>query len=272
VRIVLEGVSPSGSLRNPQAGLCITTVDRGSMGGGCSPLARLFDKSPLSVGMSGSGPSQYTLVTGVADDDVARIAAYLGDGAVSPVALRDNAFIVRVARGAFPLRIVAYDADGKVIAVNDFASDGMTSTAPASARGSVRTLRRVTGERGGTATLRAGKPVGGVRCWSVDFDGGASEGGCTHWPVEEGPLKLLNGERSSGDLFLVGEVPPTVATVRIRFEDGAVQSIDTSDGFAVAAIPAVHLRGTRSVLELDAYGSSGKELAKRGLEVRQPGG
>ena len=39
------------------------------------------------------------------------------------------------------------------------------------------------------------------------FNSGASQGGCNRWPVNEAPLKLLNTQWSSGDLFLVGQVP-----------------------------------------------------------------
>ena len=94
-----------------------STIGNNSIGGGCSPLDRLFTHGPLKIGISGSGPSEYSLVSGTASDDVARITVYLGTGEVIPVALKDNVFVARVARAAYPLRIVAYDRTGRVISV-----------------------------------------------------------------------------------------------------------------------------------------------------------
>jgi hypothetical protein len=266
-RMIVMGIS-SKSMDDADAGVCINVAERDTIGGGCSPLAKLFGRSPLSIGMGGNGSSQYSLVSGAASDDVARITAYLGPGDVVPVALRDNVFLVRVARGAFPLRIVAYDADGKVISVNDFASDGMTSPAPPEARKSIRTIKRLVGEHGGTATLRAGTPAGGYRCWNVDFANGAGQGGCTPWPDREPPLLLLNAQTSGGDMFLLGQVPENVAKVTVRFADGKSVSIDTSIGFALAELPSAELSGEATLLELRAYDKRGNEIAKRGLKAR----
>jgi hypothetical protein len=268
VRMIVIGVSSGNSMGDANAGVCIDVAERDAVSGGCSPLAKLFGRSPLSIGMGGNGSSQYSLVSGAASDDVARITAYLGSGDVVPVALRDNVFLVRVARGAFPLRIVAYDADGKVISVNDFASDGMTSPAPPEARKSIRTIKRLVGEHGGTATLRAGTPAGGYRCWNVDFMNGAGQGGCTPWPDREPPLLLLNAQTSGGDMFLLGQVPEHVAKVTVRFADGTSVSIDTSIGFALAELPSAELSGQATFVELRAYDRNGNEIAKRGLKVR----
>jgi hypothetical protein len=209
------------------------------------------------------------VLSGAASDDVARIAAYLGNGDVVAVALRDNVFIARIARGAYPLRVVAYDAHGLVVEVQDFASDGMTSPAPAAARTSIRTRLRVTGDHGATGTLRAGDPAGGYRCWSIAFQSGAGEGGCTPWPVKDPPLLLLAAQRSRDDFFLAGQVPESVAKVEVHVSDGLRKAVDTSDGFALMPIPATETVGDSFFIELRAYDQNGKELAKRGLEVKR---
>ena len=269
-RIVLVGLSPGSSMNDRGAGVCIETIGNNSIGGGCSPLAQVFTHSPLQIGISGSGPSEYSLITGIASDDVARISAYLGSGTVVPVTLRDNAFVARIARAAYPLRIVAYDSAGKVISVHNFPNDGMTSPAPKAAQTSIHTIATVTGNHGGTATLRAGTPTGGYQCWSIDFSDGASQGGCTQSPTHDHPLRLLSVQPSSGDLFLIGQVPGNVAKVEIRFPNGTTKTIGTSNGFALAALPTKPSQRKTTVLELHAYNHAGTQLAKRGLRVELP--
>jgi hypothetical protein len=106
-------------------------------------------------------------------DDVSRITLYLADGSTVPVPFADNLFYVRTARASFPARVVAYDSAGRVIAVETFASDGMTSNAPPGAAKGMRPVLRVTGPHGSVGVLRLAPPAGKVRCWSVDFSGGA---------------------------------------------------------------------------------------------------
>jgi hypothetical protein len=265
--MIVAGVSPTESMRDPEAGVCFGQLEGAGMGSTCMRLSGAFRIRPLWLSLGGSGMSQYSVLAGAASDDVARIAAYLGNGDVLPVALRDNVFVARIARAAYPLRVVAYDATGLVVEVQDFPSDGMTSPAPKAARTSMRTRLVVTGDRGATATLRAGDPAGGYRCWSIALEGGAEEGGCTPWPIKGPPLLLLGAQRSGGDFFLAGEVPPSVVKVEARFADGVTKTLDTSDGFALAPIPAAETAGDSFLVELHAYDSAGREIAKRGLKT-----
>jgi hypothetical protein len=271
-RIILVGLSPNNSMRNSNAGICVYNSGGNSIGGGCEALNRLFTNGPLNLAISGGGPGQYSLVTGTASDDVARITAYLGTGDVIPVALRDNVFLARIARADYPLRIVAYDRSGKVVSISNFANDGMTSPAPAAARTSVRTIDRVKGEHGGSATLRAGTPAGGYRCWTITLNSGAQQGGCNAWPIHEAPLELLNTQWSSGDLFLLGQTPSDITKVTIIFRDNSSQSLNTTDGFALAALPANETVGKTILLELEAFNAAGRQLAIREIKIRHPPG
>jgi hypothetical protein len=256
-------------MQDPEAGICFGIVQGTGIGSTCVPLSRAFAHDPLWLTIGGSGMSQFSVLAGAASDDVARIAAYLGNGEVVPVALRDNVFLARIGRGAYPLRIVAYDDRGLVIEVKDFASDGMTSPAPAAARTSIRTRLHIRGDLGATAMLRAGDAAGGYRCWSISFENGAQEGGCTPWPIKDPPLLLLNAQHSGGDYFLAGQVPASVAKVQVRFSDGVSKIIDPTDGFALMAIPAAEAVGDSFFVELRAYDRNGVEIAKRGLKVRR---
>ena len=130
IRIVIAGVSPTGGMSDPQAGICFGVIQGTGVGSTCRRLSQAFVRGPLWLTIGGSGMSQYSVLSGIASDDVARIAAYLGNGDVVPVALRDNTFVARIGRASFPLRVVAFDGDGRVVEVQDFASDGMTSPAP----------------------------------------------------------------------------------------------------------------------------------------------
>jgi hypothetical protein len=268
VRMIVVGVSPSGSMQDAEAGVCFGELQGNGIGSTCMRLSSAFVRDPLWLTLGGSGMSQYSVLAGAASDDVARIAAYLGNGDVVPVSLRDNVFVARVARGAFPMRLVGYDATGLVVAVHDFASDGLTSPAPSLARKSVRTRLRVIGDHGATAMLRAGDVVGGYRCWSISFESGAEEGGCTPWPIKDPPLLLLNAERSGSDVFIAGQLPEAVAQVRVRFPDGVDKVVDPTDGFALTAIPAAEAAASPLFVELRAYDQAGHEIAKRGLKVR----
>jgi hypothetical protein len=261
VRMIVAGVSPSGAMSDPQAGICIGELAGMGVGSTCMQLSQAFAHGPLWLTIGGSGMSQYSVLAGLASDDVSRISAYLGNGQVVPVALAHNAFVARIARAQFPLRVVAYDASGLVIGVKDFASDGMTSPAPKRARDSVRETGHVTGPHGGAATLREGTPAGGYRCWSIDLDEGQSEGGCTPWPSHDG-LKTIGVLRSHGDAFLAGEVGAGIASVAVTYPDGTTRRFDGSDGLLLAA-----LSDERGVFRLHGYDTAGKEVASAGLDV-----
>jgi hypothetical protein len=98
--------------------ICVGLVSRGGFGSGCRETSWLFANGPLDLswGFSGGG-QQLWIVSGVASDDVARIEVFLGDGKHWRAPLRDNATVFRVQRAKFPVRVVGYDAAGRVIAV-----------------------------------------------------------------------------------------------------------------------------------------------------------
>lgn len=262
IRVVVAGVSPSGAMSDPQAGICFGVVQGSGVGSGCQQVAQVFAHGPLWLTIGGSGMSQYSVLSGLASDDVARIAAYLGNGDVVPVALKDNAFLARIPRGDFPLRVVAFDAQGLVVGVQDFASDGMTSPAPKAARDSVKQLARLVGPSGGVATLQAGTPAGGYRCWSIDLTGGESEGGCTPWPPHDDGLKTVGILKSKGDPFLAGEVTTSIASIHVTAPDGTTSTVDSSGGLVLASLPA-----QTGVYQLHGFDAQGKEVAAQGVKV-----
>ncbi len=100
-------------------GLCNWMIDAsGAAGGGCAVRADLFKAGPISVGsMLDSGSDQYATLTGIASDDVARMTVFLATGQTMNVPLRDNVYLVDVARAKMPVRLVAYDTHGRVIGI-----------------------------------------------------------------------------------------------------------------------------------------------------------
>jgi hypothetical protein len=98
--------------------ICSGLLTHVGLGSGCTTVEKLFREGPLALswGFSGAG-QQLWIVDGLASDDVARIEVYLGTSEHWQAPLRDNATAFRVQRAKFPVRIVAYDAAGHVIAV-----------------------------------------------------------------------------------------------------------------------------------------------------------
>lgn len=98
--------------------VCAGELTRGGIGGGCNPLAQLFARHPFAAGWTYAGAgSQFVTVSGIASDDVARLILFLGTGEDRRVALVHNVLFARVSRAAFPARLVAYDASGRVIGI-----------------------------------------------------------------------------------------------------------------------------------------------------------
>ncbi len=98
--------------------ICFGVVTYGSASTNCRTIEQLFRERPwdLSWGFSGAG-QQIWLVQGLVSDDVARIEVFLGSGAHWKAPVRDNATVFRIARAKFPARLVAYDNEDRVIAV-----------------------------------------------------------------------------------------------------------------------------------------------------------
>ncbi len=246
--------------------VCVFSAGEGGGGGGCTPLATaVSDYTPFTIGVSTeSGSSQFSVADGLASDDVASMKAFLGNGDEVDVPLRDNAYSVRLARAAFPVRLVAYDADDRVIGMQVLEEDGMTGPAAPKARKSVRELLRVRAEGGSLGILKAGTPVGGRRCWHFGYGHGAVGGGCTPWPPDGAPLQFLILQRTHADWFLWGTVPPVVASVTLSFPGDTVR-LDPVDGFVVYAVPHRY----RDALAVRAYGEDGKQVDQREFARRR---
>jgi hypothetical protein len=265
----IVAVSPTGTMQGPEAVLCVVAFDNGGgIGAGCGPFARLFERGPFTVGLGGSGASQYSKLSGLASDDVQELRVFLASGKTVEVPLRDNMYRTQVARSDFPIRLAAYDGEGRVIGIETFASDGMTNPAPPEARTSVRELLRVAADGGAVGILRAGTPAGGYRCWHADFTGGSGGGGCTPWPYKGPVLGGIWTPRVGDDTFLTGEVEADVARLTVTYPDGEVATITPHDSLVLYAVPNHHLGDGREVIALRGYDTNGDLVAQRGIRLR----
>lgn len=270
LRVGVIAASTGKTMAAPGALLCAFTIDRTGSGGGCSAFAHLFDGRPFTASQgSSSGSDQYSQLSGLASDDVAAMKIFLASGSVLEVPLRDNAYVARVARSDFPIRLVAYDRERRVIGIQTFASDGMSSPLPVprEARTSVREITRITADGGASAVLEAGTPLGGVRCWTIDFSGGSGGGGCTPWPIREKPLLFVDGGRIAGDVFLTGPLRPDVASLTLTYADGETVTVKPVAGFLMYAIPSRLVHGGRVFVAVRAFDAGGERIDERGIRV-----
>jgi len=97
--------------------ICTITITAARSGGGGT--ASLFDY-PLDPSVSSDfGGAQSALISGIASDAIARIDLFLNDGERWPVPFKDNAFVVLAPRVDFPAKLVGYDSQGNVVAIQD---------------------------------------------------------------------------------------------------------------------------------------------------------
>ena len=140
----------------------------GGAGGGCAVRADLFKAGPISVGsMLDSGSDQFATLTGIASDDVARIVAFLATGQTMKVPLRDNVYLVDVARAKMPVRLVAYDTHGRVIGIQTPGGMLGGGGVSAPAQGRAVSVRKLTSPTGATAELLIGPASGNGHCYYV---------------------------------------------------------------------------------------------------------
>jgi hypothetical protein len=110
VRVVISVVGRRNAI-------CTATITaaRGG-GGGCVGLRDY----PLAPSVSFElGGEQSALISGIASDAISSIDLFLIDGERWPVPFRDNAFVVLAPRVDFPAKLVGYDSQGKVVAIED---------------------------------------------------------------------------------------------------------------------------------------------------------
>jgi hypothetical protein len=211
----------------------------GGAGGGCAVRATVFARAPITSGIGlSSGSDQFATVAGLASDDVARIVAFLAGGQTMPVPLRDNVFVVDIARSRLPARLVAYDRERQVIGFTQTFGD---DSGPGSARGHARLLLHGVSPTGATAALSVGGSTGGGNCMYLHlYESKYVQGtmvSCAGRTWRGPPLQLTGSSQG----FVAGRVRGDVATLVVRFADGGHATVAPTDGFVLYTIPRRHL-------------------------------
>jgi hypothetical protein len=244
-------------------GMCLVVIDGGT---GCSPPRDFFARSALNVThYRGFNMSDQVIgVAGVAADGVVRIRIFLADGEQQSAPLRDNLFAALVPNRA-PIRIVGYDARGRVVAIDTFKGFTLGITAPRAATTSLRVVDRVSAPNGATATVLVGRAVRGVRCRRIVFSAGPSQLTCPSL-VDSG----VEGVQPVGrDVFVFGQVRDRVARVRLQFDDGDSIVAHPHAGVFVFAVPVAHLRTARQHALVIGFDRHGHRLRRDGVVFRQ---
>ena len=131
--------------------VCSYVITRGGMGGGCNLVNDPFPGGSFTFGYSTiGGGDQFATFAGMASDEVARLEAFTATGNAIPVPLVDNSYLIEIAKARFPVKIVAYDSQGRVIGIEHTPRDEVTGrvVGPPIVEKSVEI-------EGGSATLRA---------------------------------------------------------------------------------------------------------------------
>jgi hypothetical protein len=244
-------------------GICSWLVLRGGMSGGCSVRSEIFTRSPLTNGVTLMGGSdEFATISGLASDDVARIVAFLANGQRAAVPLADNAFVVDIARAKFPVRLVAYDKSGRVIGFTDSIGDFGGGGAPT--RGKARPLLRGVSASGATAELLVGPSTTGGEClyvrWHRNKHAGGLMSNCSDLTTREPPLQLSTDGTPAE--FAMGRVRREVATVELRFADGARTTVVPTRGFVLYTVPRAHLAAGHELVAAAARSASGKLIGQ----------
>ena len=230
---------------------------RGAAGGSLSNRA-------LNVITSGGGGVQSATVAGAAADGIVRLTIFDADGQRFAVPLRDNLFATRVAETQFPLRLVGYDARGRVAAIETLRFD----LGPQVSLHGLRTIRHVTGPNGVTATVKIGGAAQSIRCWRIGFSTGEAPTGCFEL-TPTGPWVDVDLVQPAGrDLFVIGHTRPPIATVELHFQDGRVVQLTPTGRLFVAAIPRAYLKTARQLAFAVGYTGAHRVKQRQGFVFR----
>jgi hypothetical protein len=247
-------------------------VARGGTVGSAMPVDDMFPRSPFtfSYGTVGGG-DQFATFAGLASDDVARMEIFTATGDRIPVPLRDNAYLIEVALARFPAKVVAYDAEGRVIGIERT----QRSEGPATVIGEP-TLRLRVASPAASMELRTNRTKEGGECWFVNGTGTASirTNSCTPKNWTEAPLRI--GTAGEPLLFVYGRARADITRVELRYRDDTRHAFAPGrDGYILEEIPPrpATAGGLSEIVGLDA---TGKVVSRQDFgaarEPAEPGG
>jgi hypothetical protein len=252
--------------------LCLISVggaDRG-VAWGCSPRNEFFSRGPINVMLSG-GVGEFFVVEGAAADGVRRVVVFTSDRRHQIAALRDNVFTALVGRAQVPIKVVAYDAAGRVVGLQSLGPFGPAGLrVPPRAEHPLKPVLRVAAPHGSVAVLRVGRTVHGFRCWRITFGHAPPAAGCTP-PVHGVHMSVDRVQPVGRDLFVVGHSDSTVVRIEIHFaSNGDVASGRPVAGEFVIAIPRQHLHLHQELAYVVAYDRQNHRPSRQRIFFRGP--
>jgi hypothetical protein len=257
--LVAIGPLPGRGASQGERSLCAYRVSGKHAGGGCSPLDNPFPLAPFTLGQSiDEGGDQYATLSGLASDDVARLQLFLATGETRPIPLRDNAWLVQAARAAYPVRIVAYDRDDRIIGIQDMGGDERR-TRPV---GTWRTVLTVPGHGGDLARMRVASSSDGGRCYEIRLPGGGGSNGCPPKASRVHIPKLSVGISAGRDgAWLIGQVSDEIATVDIVSRTGEIETVEPTAGFILTPLEKRSSVERNGLAKVVARAASGRQIA-----------
>jgi len=255
------GAAYSGAHLRNKLQVCAEVVGgRFVGGGGCWPAGRLFSTAPFSLGLLEQPGGQTVTIAGLASDDVAKLTLYLSTGRLVAVPLHDNGYITSAAKADYPVRLVAYDSDGRVIGIKTLQESSHTNPAvpqPVANAQWHSLLRTSAGE-----VFLAPSTAGGT-CYAIRV-GVVTSGPICESPPAANELQLGVGWSKQG-AEVTGRVGSAISRVLVHLDDGKTQTISPIRGYIIATLPpGTDARNGNPVRSITA-------LAANGRTINQPG-
>ena len=247
--------------------VCTTLISHeGDIGGGCSPLGKMFDRAPFTFGYSVSGAGdQYATFAGLASDDVARLKIFTGTGSTVDVPLTGNVFLAEVALARLPVKMVAYDAQGEVIGIETTPRD----EGPQRVLPTATVHLRETADGVGTLELKANKTREGGECWAIRGSGGitVNAGACIGKTWSYAPLRL--GTIPDPPVFVYGRVRSDVRRLTLRYADGSSDEVEPRHrGYILLAVPETHRNANDQLVEIVGRSANDEIIGRLRLSPR----
>jgi hypothetical protein len=262
----LPGGLPGQPSRGPS--LCAYLITRGGTSGGCSPVGNAFPRDPFSFGWSAmGGGDQFATFSGIASDDVARLEAFTATGNTISVPLADNTYLVEISLARLPVKLVAYDQEGRVIGIEQTPREEVTG----------RVIEPPIFEKTldvpnvGTLKLRGYRTEDGGRCYYMRGTGGlrVSGGGCAPKEWNDGPVRV--GPYGDPIAAAVGLARGDVARVVFRYADGREASFTPDEnGFVLEALAPELRAPQKQLVEIRGERANGTVVVRERLGHRAP--
>ena len=242
-----------GRLHNNRQ-VCAELVGGRYSGGGCWPAGRLFTTAPFAWWVADQTGGQVVTISGVASDQVARMTLFSATGNKQPVPLHDNTYLAVGTLADYPLRLVAYDQDDRVIGVETFKGAHAFPAGPAPAPGAP--WHRVLSNKAGTVyTVRS---TSGGTC--VGFREASAATFACDQHLDPNTLSLFTGTDDKNS-FILGRTGSHITRITIRLRRGQTITAKPVQGYLLLRLPHTTRDPSAGVAEVRGFDKTGHVVA-----------